>query len=112
MALIIDTNEPIEVVTSTPAPTKISYTTDKRTYMREYMRKRYNEDIVKARAYKNSLKYKKKYNLSAEDLTTYKEYLADVQKLRKIKAKLPTELFKKCLHEFEEEEAEPEAASE
>jgi len=74
-------------------------TADKRAYMREYMRKRYNENKEECRAYKNSVKCKNAYNLPAEELKEYGMYLADIHRLRKIKEKLPTDLFEKVIQE-------------
>jgi hypothetical protein len=70
---------------------------DTKTYMKNYMRQRYHADVEKSRAYKRSLQYKSRYHLSEEDWKVYKEYLADVYKLRELKAKMPAELFRKCL---------------
>ena len=69
----------------------------RKLYMREYMRNRYNADIEKSRAYKNSLKYKSKYDLPTEDLKEYGEYLADIYKIRQLKKKIPQNLWDKCL---------------
>ena len=69
----------------------------RKEYMREYMRKRYSENVEKARAYKNSIKYKVKYDLPAEDLKEYGEYLADIYKIRQLKKKIPSILWEKCL---------------
>lgn len=60
-------------------------TADKKAYMREYMRKRYNESKEECRAYKNSVKRKIAHNLPAEELKVYGKYLADIHRLRKIK---------------------------
>jgi hypothetical protein len=59
--------------------------------MREYMRNYYNENKEECRAYKNSVKCRKQHNLSAKELKEYGNHLADIYKLRQIKAKLPTE---------------------
>jgi len=40
-------------------------------------------------------------NLPAEELKEYGKYLADIHKLRKIKEKLPVELFTKIVQEPE-----------
>ena len=74
-------------------------TADKKAYMREYMRKRYNEKKEECRAYKNSVVCKITHNLPAEELKEYGKHLADIHRLRKIKAKLPTELFEKIVAE-------------
>lgn len=74
-------------------------TADKKAYMREYMRKRYAEKTEECRAYKNSVKCKITHNLPAEELKEYGMYLADIHRLRKIKEKLPTDLFEKICGE-------------
>ena len=74
-------------------------TADKKVHMREYMRKRYNENKEECRANKNSVKYKNTYNLPAEELKEYGMYLADIHRLRKIKEKLPIDLFEKVIQE-------------
>ena len=68
-------------------------TADKKAYMREYMRNRYNKNKEDCRAYKNSVKCKAVNNLPAEELKEYGKYLADIHKLRKIKEKLPHEIL-------------------
>ena len=72
-----------------------------RAYMREYMKKRYNNDLEGSRAYKNSVKCRITNNLPAEELQEYGKYLVDIHKLRKIKAKLPNDLFEKIIAEQE-----------
>jgi hypothetical protein len=83
----------------TTKPESLKKTEDKKVYMREYMRKRYNEKKEDCRAYKNSVKCKINNNLPAEDLKEYGKFLADIHKLRKIKEKLPIELFEKIINE-------------
>jgi hypothetical protein len=78
---------------------KQNKTADKKAYMREYMRNRYNEKKDECRAYKNSVKCKIVNNLPAEELKEYGKYLVDIHKLRKIKEKLPTALIQKILEE-------------
>jgi len=82
-----------------PQQTKQNKTADKKAYMREYMRKRYAEKKDECRAYKNSVKCKNVNNLPAEDLREYGKYLVEIHRLRRIKAKLPTELIQKILQE-------------
>lgn len=74
-------------------------TADKKAYMRDYMRKRYNENKEDCRAYKNSVKCRLTHKLPAEELKEYGKYLADIHRLRKIKEKLPAELFEKVIQE-------------
>ena len=76
---------------------KENKTADLAKYQREYMKKRYHDDVEKSRLYKNSLKAKKLYNMSAEDLKIYGEYLADFCKLKIIKEKMPKDLFEQSL---------------
>lgn len=78
-------------------------TADRKEYMREYMRKRYNENKEECRAYKNSVKYRKSHNLPAEELKEYGMYLVDIDRLRKIKEKLPADLFEKICAECDTE---------
>jgi hypothetical protein len=79
--------------------TKPNLTADKKAYMREYMKKRYNENKEECRAYKNSVKCRITHNLPAEELKEYGMYLADIHRLRKIKEKLPPDLFEKVCGE-------------
>ena len=72
-------------------------TADLAKYQREYMHKRYHDNVEKSRLYKNSLKAKKVYNMTAEDLKTYGEYLADFCKLKLIKERMPQDLFEQSL---------------
>jgi hypothetical protein len=88
---------PIETETETQPETINTALETRRTYMREYMKKKYHEDLEKSRGYKNSLKYKTRFTLPAEDLKEYGVYLADIYKLRKLKEKLPSVLWEKCL---------------
>lgn len=81
----------------TPSP--VLKTADKKAYMREYMRKRYAEKTEECRAYKNSVKCKITHNLPPEELKEYGMYLADIHRLRKIKEKLPNDLFIKVCGE-------------
>ena len=74
-------------------------TADKKTYIREYMRKRYAEKTAECRDYKNSVKCKQVNNLPPEELKEYGRYLADIHRLRKIKEKLPLDLLQKILEE-------------
>jgi hypothetical protein len=80
-------------------PERLKKTEDRRTYMREYMRKRYIEKKDECKAYGNSVKCKNNHNLSSDDLKEYGMFLADIYKLRKIKAKLPVELFEKIIND-------------
>ena len=78
---------------------KQNKTADKKTYMREYMRKRYADKPEECRAYKNSVKCKQVNNLPPEELKEYGKYLVDIHRLRQIKEKLPVALLQKILEE-------------
>lgn len=74
-------------------------TADKQKYIREYMKKRYEDDTEGARAYARSIKYKQKHNISDEEFKKYGRYLCDVEKLKMIKARIPIELFNEVCNE-------------
>jgi len=72
---------------------------DKKTYMREYMKKRYNANLEASRAYTKSLKAKKKNDITDEEFQLYGLHLANVLKLRQIKKELPPEILDQVLRE-------------
>lgn len=72
---------------------------EKRTYMREYMKRRYNEKLEDCRDYSKSIKCKKANDLPAEELARFGKYLSYVYKLRVIKQKLPPEIFQEICEE-------------
>lgn len=78
---------------------KIRVTADKRAYMREYMRKRYKENYEEEKQYKNSMRCKRLNELSSTDFEKYGKYLAQIHKLRKIRAILPPEMLLLALEE-------------
>jgi hypothetical protein len=73
--------------------------TDRKEYMREYMKKRYYEKYETERGYRNSAHYRKKMDLSPEKIKEYSTCLNQVQKLLKIKEKLPMETILKILND-------------
>lgn len=72
---------------------------DKKAYMREYMKKRYNANLEASRAYTKSLKAKKKNDITDEEFQLYGLHLANVLKLRQIKKELPPEILDQVLRE-------------
>jgi hypothetical protein len=72
---------------------------DKKTYMREYMKKRYHANPEVSRAYTKSLKAKKKNDITDEEFQLYGLHLANVLKLRQIKKELPPEILDQVLRE-------------
>lgn len=71
--------------------------TDRKEYMRDYMKKRYYEKYEEERGYRNSFYYKNKIELSPAKMEEYKNCLNQVQKLRKIKEKLSMDIILKIL---------------
>ena len=69
----------------------------RRNYMRDYHKKRYNSDKVQARNYQQSIKLKRKLNISEEHWEKYKHNLADIIKLLKISQHLSSELILEVL---------------
>ena len=70
---------------------------NRRDYMREYQRERYNADKEKGRCYQQSIKLKRKLNISDELWDKYRHYLADIVKLQKIMEHVPIELILEVL---------------
>lgn len=66
-------------------------------YMREYQKKRYNSNLEKSRAYKNSLRYKRLKEVSPEDIKSLGPYLSDYKKVEAILDTLPTELVERLI---------------
>ena len=64
-------------------PQKVNKTADKRTYMREYKRKEYQEKKEEMKEKGRTYYYKHKFNASEEDYTKYEVFLANVVKIRK-----------------------------
>jgi len=59
-------------------------TSDKKSYMREYMRNRYNQNPKKACNMKKAYYYKSKYNLDDEEVAKYGENLHLIVKVKKL----------------------------
>jgi hypothetical protein len=70
---------------------------DRKEYMREYMKKRYYEKYEEERGYRNSQHFKNVVDLSPDKMEEYKTCLNQVQKLKKIKEKLPMDIILKIL---------------
>jgi len=69
----------------------------RRNYMRDYHKKRYHSDVIQARNYQQSIKLKKKLNISEEHWEKYKHNLADIIKLLQISQHLSSELILEVL---------------
>ncbi len=72
----------------------------KKAYAREYMRKRYNEKHDEVRRYSNSVRYKNRHKLSDDDYKKYGSYLHLVDKIRKAKEQMPSELWEALVAEI------------
>lgn len=59
-------------------------TTDKKTYMREYMRNRYQQNSERACNERKAYYYKKKYNLEPEQVRKYGVHLHLIIKAKKL----------------------------
>ena len=59
-------------------------TSDKKSYMREYMRNRYNQNSKKACDMRKAYYYKSKYNLDADEVAKYGENLHVIVKAKKL----------------------------
>jgi len=82
-----------------PVPEELIPKKDKKAYMREYMRNRYHTNLDVSRAYTKSLKAKKKNDITPEEFKLYGLHLANVLKLRQLKAELPPEIFQQIVAE-------------
>ena len=68
---------------------------NRREYMREYKRAKYNDDKQKARAYSNSIVAKRSLppEQAAEMWRKFGHHLADVMKLQKLMERIPHDLL-------------------
>lgn len=67
-------------------------TTNDKEYMREYMKKRYNDDKDKAKKYQKALRWKSNKNISNEMWNKYKHNLVEVIKLQELLQLLPIDV--------------------
>lgn len=75
-------------------------TADMNKYMSEYMKKKYNENPIHHRRYKNSLNIKKKYYITDDIWEKYKENLYSVVSLKELIDDLPDGFFEKFLMDY------------
>jgi hypothetical protein len=80
-------------------PKKVKKTADMKAYMREYMRNRYEKNPEQSRSRMNSQNIKKRIDVPKDDTKRFGIHLADVYTIRKIKARLPPELFQEIMNE-------------
>lgn len=85
---------------SNDTPVKVKKTADINKYMNDYMKRKYNSDVVKMRMYKNSLASKKKYEIDDATWDKYRENLHHIIKLKKIVDELPNGVFERFLMEY------------
>ena len=67
--------------------------TNNKEYMKEYMKKRYNNDKEKICKYNKALRWKTNKNISNEMWSKYKQHLVEVIKLQEILNQLPTDII-------------------
>ena len=84
---------------TTAIPT-IKKTADKTLYMREYMRQYYTKDPEKAKAYRNTCRYRRTYDISPEEIEKYGVHLANIAKIKKTMAKVPEEFLKEIFNNY------------
>lgn len=94
-----------EIQTATDEPqtttkTRTKKTADMKTYMREYMKKRYQDNPEQEKAYRMSYLAKKKANVDEEEFRKYGLHLANVLKLRNLIKKIPKEFLVEELTQF------------
>ena len=70
---------------------------NRKEYMREYQRKRYQENLEKSRLYKNSLIYRNNNPVTAEEFLELGDYLANFKKIELLFQSLPTEIKNKLI---------------
>lgn len=75
-------------------------TANMKAYMNEYMKKKYHEDPVKAKMYKNSLYIKRKYNINKHLCDKYKYFLHHIVSMKKMIDELPDGVFECFLMEY------------
>jgi len=86
---------------STPATEpRAKKTANMNAYMNEYMKKKYHEDPVKSKNYKNSLYTKKKYNINEDTWNKYKENLHHIYRMKMMIDELPPGVFELFLMEY------------
>lgn len=74
-------------------------TEKKKEYIREYKKRKYDEDILRERNYQSSLKLKKKYDVSPELWTKYNHHLIDAFNISKIIQRFPPDMLQELLRE-------------
>ena len=70
---------------------------NRKEYMREYQRKRYQENLEKSRLYKNSLIYRNNNPVSPEEFMELGDRLAEFKKVEKIMRAWSPELKNKLI---------------
>ena len=82
-------------------------TADINAYMNAYMKQKYNADPLKAKLYKNTRNYKKKYALGENLIDKYGIFICHICRMREIIDELPEEMFAKFLAEYKTIELKP-----
>jgi len=91
---------PIEGMDALEPTMKINKTADKTAYMNEYMKKKYHEDPIKTKMYKNSLNTRKKYKIDESTWAKYKHTLHHIVSIKEMIDQLPEGHFERFLLEY------------
>jgi len=79
---------------------KVKKTENLNSYMNSYIKKRYENNPVYWRMYKNTLNVKKKYDIPADMAEKYKQSLHHVVKIKEMISELPDGVFETFLTEY------------
>ena len=74
--------------------------TNDKEYMKEYMKKRYNNDKEKICKYQKALRWKTNKNISNEMWDKYKQHLVEVIKLQEILNELPADIISEIMLQY------------
>lgn len=75
-------------------------TADMKLYMREYMKKYYNKDPEKARAYRNTCRLRQLGSVKRDDAEKYGVHLANIVKAKNTLEKIPMEFVQEIFDQY------------
>ena len=98
--MIINNRNIYNIIIEMENQTKLNKTSNLNKYMREYMKKKYNENPSYQRNYKNSLNMKKKYVIADEVWSKYKENLYAIVIMKQFIDNMPDGIFEMFLMDY------------